>query len=234
MCALEKNMKIIALCGFKESGKTTTFKYVQKLAEEKGLTAREVSFANRLKEVCSQTFCVPRSHFDDQSIKEVPFNSPKILGKDEVVNILEAYNMDKRVEGHVLAKFIRDFKPVELKHPRAIAQFVGTELLRSLRDDIHCETLKDIMNEQSREVDVFVITDCRFLNELEYFKNEDTFSSFFIHRISAYESFINQFDAGESHPSEIETLKLIPKCKILDNNGNLDNYMDILSKKINL
>lgn len=223
-------MKIIALCGFKQSGKSTAFEIIKDQNSNK--VVKEAAFANRLKEVCSLVFKIPRNHFDDQDIKEVPFVEPLIMTKEHAMQILELYNMDSKVDGAVLAKFIRDFKERELKTPRGIAQYIGTEFLRTLRSDIHCETLKDIMVAQANEVDIFVVTDCRFLNEIVFFKDEETFEPFFIHRLDAYDSFLVELEAGKSHPSEIETLSLIPKCKILNNNKNKEDFANEIKNKV--
>ena len=223
-------MKIIALCGFKQSGKSTAFDIIKN--QNMGKVVKEAAFANRLKEVCSQVFSIPRNHFDDQEIKEVPFLNNIIMTKEAAIKILELYNMDKKVDGMVLADFIRNFKEKEMRTPRGIAQYIGTEFLRALRSDIHCETLNDIMKEQEETVDIFVVTDCRFLNEIEYFKNEEAFEPFFIHRLEAYNLFIQELEDGKSHPSEIETLSLIPKCRILKNNMSKEEFFNEIKSKV--
>jgi hypothetical protein len=177
-------MKIIALTGFKRSGKSTFFDlFVQ---QHKDLVIREVSFANKLKDVCSSVFGVPRSHFDDQNFKESLFLTPVMIDKNNIDLILSRYRLEQKLEcTTIISDFLANYKVREVYTPRGLMMYVGTEILRAIKNDVHCEALKEHIESHSSEVDVFVISDCRFINELDYFKESSFFLSFFIHRLKA-------------------------------------------------
>lgn len=222
-------MKIITLCGFKQSGKSTVSEIIKGLNEN--LKIKEVSFAGFLKDVCSNVFSVPRSHFDDQNYKEVPFNNPVLFTKENAREILEQYKMSERVGQVSIANAILGAEG-SFQTPREIAQKIGTNFLRDLRPDIHCDVLKELIFNDKDRADLYIIADCRFENELTYFQSFGEFNAYFIHRLEAYNSFIKELESGKSHPSETETLKLIPKCKIINNNSSLEDLINEIVKKV--
>lgn len=70
-------MRFVGLVGYKQSGKTTVLKYL-----EKNYDAQEIMLAGHLKDVCAEVFNLPRVSFEDQNLKEKPFkklNYPSLI-----------------------------------------------------------------------------------------------------------------------------------------------------------
>lgn len=212
---------VIGLAGVKTSGKSTVADMVRKYL---GDTAKESALANKLKDVSAQVFEVPRSHFDDQSVKEVPFETgPRHLTISSICKILDLFSVDygQRLLDSFLAAGVVN---MPLETPRKIAQIVGTEVLRATGDeDIHCKNMP--MNDNG----VTIVSDLRFPNEFSYFNDlEDiNFVAIYVQRDEA-ESVVTE----DSHPSEKCVFEFSGKCVKLDNNGTFDeldaNVLSIL------
>jgi hypothetical protein len=203
------NKTVIGLAGVKTSGKSTVTNIIKKLIPE----TVEVALADKLKNVSSEVFKLNREQFDKQSLKEVEFENPIILNYNHIVSVLNNFNVYtneeqlKNIYGEIIGR--------ELRSPRDIAQFIGTEILRATGDeDIHCNNLNLVDNQ------VNVISDLRFLNEFEYFSNIEgvEFIPMYVHRTLA-ESAVNE----NSHISEREVFMFSDKCLKIDNNGTLEN-----------
>jgi hypothetical protein len=147
--------------------------------------------------------------------------------------VLLQYDLFNKIEDKTIIRdFLAKYTDVLVSTPRALVIYIGTEVLRKIKDDVHCEALKDYINTHSDNVDVFVISDCRFVNELDYFKDSAVFLPYFIHRPKAYDNFIRELDVGKSHISEIEVLKLIPKCQIIINNNDIESFSREIREKV--
>lgn len=161
-------LKIIGLVGAKGAGKNT----VAKLIREAYPNVREGALADRLKDVCSRHFGIPREAFDDPNLKErylrslVEYNGPAHVGlmKDDVASLLDTYRLPLDPEHISRASRSTFARPIYT--PRQLAQYVGTEILRAVDPDVHCKAL---MENQPKD-GVLIVTDIRFPNELEYFK----------------------------------------------------------------
>lgn len=197
---------LFGISGYAKSGKTT----IASLLAEMGAT--EISFADHLKNVCSSTFNIPREHFDEQSLKEVPFSSPISLSKIDTLEILEKFNeFDDEKNEIVSNKHVG----VHLKSPRHIAQYVGTDILRAIDPEIHVKTA-------FRKIDglpgVFIVPDMRFFNEFEAIKSRNGIT-IGINRKSVAP------DLKSVHESERQIASIVKKCDfVLDNNGSLEKY----------
>ena len=134
---------VIGLAGVKTSGKSTVTNIIRKYFDLK-----EAALAEKLKVASAETFRVARSDFDDQRYKEVPFaEGPKILTEDSIRSLLTFFkvNPDELIDPVLYTKRIdtyRDIIGMKLESPRKIAQIVGTEVLRRVGEDIHCENLE--------------------------------------------------------------------------------------------
>ena len=70
-------MKIVALSGWKGSGKDTLANY---LVDRYGF--KRLAFADPLKDMVSEEYGIPRSHLDDPAFKEKPILSLPISPRD--------------------------------------------------------------------------------------------------------------------------------------------------------
>ena len=197
---------IITLVGVKRSGKSTTFNYLKEIFP----SVTEITLANKLKNVCSEVFNVPRSAFDDDR-KEQPLDKAVQLYPAHVVDICAKFDINNLSEGE-----INPHVGVILPTPRRIAQFVGTEILRSFGANIHCEhAVKDLSDNCFG-----VVTDCRFWNEFNYFKD----NSYYFIPIYVDNKKAEEKAQGDNHASERDVLDIAKQCLFtLDNNGTLED-----------
>ena len=166
---------VIGLVAPKEAGKTTTTNMMAEF-----INIKESAFADKLKNVCSKASGIPRVNFDDQSLKEVPFEKPVLLNLTMISQILDEYGAELP-ETSKLQHLID--KP--LVSPRHIAQIVGTELLRDLVSrNVHIDNVP-IYNDA-----VTVISDTRFENEYDVMKDKDN--------IDYYPAYIYRKEAEEA------------------------------------
>lgn len=193
--------------GVKQAGKTTAFKFIQ----EQFPFVQEIALADKLKNECSAVFGIPRNHFDASNLKEKELEQPVYLDENNVAAVIERfglqYDFDKNVRPHM---------GTILHTPRQVAQYIGTEVLRSLDSDVHCKgPILDLP-----ESGFFVVTDMRFPNEYEFFQKNysDTFFPFYINNYAAEAK-----AAQDSHASEKHILNIAKKCERIDNNGGLED-----------
>lgn len=196
--------RVIGLIGNKESGKSTT----ARLIKEQFPTAQEVMLAGHLKRVLSEVFSLPLRIFEDQELKEKEILPNLILEKDIIQAIFKAFSMNLTEE--TLKKHLDK----EFKTTRKIMQYVGTDVLRAIDPDIHLKwALKNV------EAPLLIISDIRFPNEFDYFKNNTLFLSVGISRIQNKEK--------DLHSSEIQIEKMIEGCDvILKNNKDLEFFKE--------
>lgn len=200
---------IIGLVGVKTSGKSTAANIIKDILEE---NVAESALADKLKNVCSEVFNIPRENFDRQDLKEIPFKINKMLTKQAITLILAGFGIEttEQLINHYIKNNIVD---KELMSPRHVAQVVGTEVLRAAGDeDIHCKNVN--LNDK-----ITIISDVRFPNEFSYFNNlsDDTvFLPFYIQRDDAEDKI-----TPDSHPSETSVFTFCEKCIKLNNNRDL-------------
>lgn len=193
---------VIGIVAPKEAGKTTTTNMLSEF-----LDIRESAFADKLKNSCSVAFGIERVRFDDQSLKEVSFETPEVLTEERILKILSFYVEDpsKINYQHLINK--------PLTSPRHIDQIVGTELLRDCVDkNVH------INNVPIHKDFITVISDTRFENEYEVMKERGD--------IAYYPVYVFRKQAEDearksNHISETDFFKFKDKCYLLDNNGDL-------------
>jgi hypothetical protein len=201
---------VIGLVGVKTSGKSTTADIMKKNLQSNVI---EAALADKLKNVCSEVFNVSRESFDRQDLKEIPFNSNKILTKEKISLILTGFGI-KATEDLINLYDTKNITDRLLSSPRQIAQIVGTEVLRAAGDeDIHCKNVNLGDN-------VTIISDVRFPNEFNYFNtlSNTMFLPFYIQRNEAEEK-ITQ----DSHPSETSVFIFRDKCIKINNNEGLQS-----------
>lgn len=203
---------VIALIGAKGAGKTTAFNAMQDL-----LDVQEITLASKLKDVSSEVFNVPRIHFDSHAFKEKDLEDPVFLTAENVSQVFEKYDLKPNFD-----KYIRPHIGKVLHTPRQIAQYIGTEVLRTYNPDIHCdEAVKRVTNR------VGVVTDMRFPNEYSYFKEKyPKFYPIYINNIGAEVA-----ASKDTHASEAYLKDLAKKAvKTLPNNSSIKEFQESVRK----
>lgn len=193
-------MKIIGLTGFAKSGKSTAAEIL------KSLGGQEVAFAKHLKDVCSAVFGVERSHFDDQAFKEIPFDKEIVIQKWDLSEILEMFEIDKRF----LATSILAHRGKHMTSPRHVAQYIGTEVLRSIDENIHIKMAFKLNADSTAKF--LICSDVRFDNELKAVQ-EAGGTMFGIWR----EAIVPK-DLKNLHPSEKEIPSLVKRSDLVFHN----------------
>jgi len=156
---------LIAFSGNKFAGKDTAAEVLIKRHNFK-----RIGLADKLKDICSEVFNIPRLDMDDPSKKEDPFKTQIYISSNHLENLLrrlldDGFEFDYEV---ALGQICRDFYGKSLSSIRDMLQTVGTDIFRNyIKDDIWLEYIK---KELSPEKNI-VITDARFKNEREYLKN---------------------------------------------------------------
>lgn len=210
--------RVIGLVGLKQSGKSTVFKFIEELAP-KGVKVHEAKFAARLKEACHAASGLPYEYFEDAVLKEATLDKPIKFDTNAYKTVMDMFNITPE-EDRILLLF---------RTPRKMLQIVGTEILRRHRPGIHVQTLLDTMPRSG----IVVITDVRFQDEFKELENEfnEQFFPYYIENARA------ESQASGGHASETQPKKLKKKCKILSNQGTLDelreNVQHMLSEVIN-
>jgi len=211
-------IKVIGFTGVKKSGKTTAFDAIKAIYP----SVIEIQLAKKLKDVCSEVLKIPRKHLDDQRYKEKPFEEPIYLEKSMLKEIVEAYGHRFRFTNQA-----RMHVGVLLETPRRAAQYIGTEVLRELSEDIHCEGAIMGLPKEG----IFVVTDMRFPNEFHFFNNHYRF--FYPFYIQRTREELN--GAKDMHPSEKLVFETAKSCiKITNNNsrGEFERKVQDLAREI--
>jgi energy-coupling factor transporter ATP-binding protein EcfA2 len=206
---------IIAFCGSKFSGKSTSAKMIAEILP--GQT-EELAFAEHLKLTCSKVFGVDMKYFLDPNLKEVEMDSYVNLTPKNVEQVFKEfdvtnYEYDKHVRPHVAQVF---------ETPRSLLQYVGTEILHPIDPLIHAKiTLK-----KKDPTKLSIITDLRFLLEFEYLMNTQA-EGFFIPVYVANQK-AEFAAAGDTHKSEQDLKTFKVQCVQMENNGTLPELRDKL------
>lgn len=201
-------MKIIGLTGFAKSGKSTAAEILKEMG------GVEVAFAKHLKDVCAVVFNIPRSHFDDQKYKEIEFNNPIRLRPTDIADILDYFEVPKRLQPAVMLAH-----HVYLKSPRHVAQYIGTEVLRSIDKDIHIKMAFKLAS--SSNALFLICSDMRFDNELKYVENTDGLT------IGISRKAVFPTNLENLHPSEKEIPNLISRSDVvIENEGTIESFQE--------
>lgn len=156
---------IIAFSGRKFAGKDST---AEGLIRFHGF--KRIGLADRLKDVCSHVFEIPRTDMDDPSKKEALFDNPVTINPDHIKHLLELLVYDEFVFNFesTCKDICKIFIGKNLTSIRDMLQVVGTDICRNfIQDDIWLSYVKYKIN---NDFDNIVITDARFKNERDYLK----------------------------------------------------------------
>jgi hypothetical protein len=201
-------MKVIGMCGPKQSGKDTTASMMKKSIP--GL--ENLALAGYLKDVCSAVFNVNREYFDHQKMKETLFPVVKLVEEKNLLQVLGLYAtfLDDSSIWYGLPETLPS---TIVRTPRELLQFIGTDILRTYRPDIHL----DVAAKSASPSGSYVITDCRFQNEIKWVQRQGG-KVFYIDRPEAEK---RMFES--SHISEKGIADLRFKCDyVIQNYGSLE------------
>jgi hypothetical protein len=208
-------IKLIAFCGAKESGKSTS----AEILKSKIVNIEEVAFAGHLKKTCAKVFNIDIKYFLDTALKEKELDSYYRLTKEYIEQIFSEFEVtefdyDKHVRPHMGQVF---------DTPRKILQYVGTELLQPIDKLIHVNyTLRKV------NPDVLtVFTDLRFPHEFDSLATRPDFLSVYVDNLKA-----EQAASSDSHASERGWQKFKHLCVRLDNNKDISWLMSGIQKII--
>lgn len=199
---------IVAFCGSKGSGKSTSadlFKaFVMKPTEE-------IAIAGHLKEVCAKIFGISYARFIDPTLKEVELEDYIVLDAANVQAVLKAFFIEKYdYDNHVRTHIGR-----VIRTPRALLQYIGTEVLHPIDPLVHVKVALKKKNPDR----LTLITDLRFIAEFNYFKENYAtgFTPVYVRNPAA------ELKASvDAHPSERQFEQFKMQCRILDNQGSMD------------
>lgn len=214
---------IIAFCGSKGSGKSTSATLFKELS---GLQTEEIAIAGHLKEVSSHVFGVEYDKFINPSLKEVELETYIVLDAKSVQAVLTQffvadYDFDKIVRPHIGRV---------LRTPRALLQYIGTEVLHAVDPLIH---VKAAIQKKDKSK-MTVITDLRFAAEFDYF---NTSSPFMFMPVYVKNSAAEVAASADAHPSERQFEQFKTRCRLLDNEGSMselgDKIRDLVKEVVN-
>jgi hypothetical protein len=200
-------MIVFGLIGAKGAGKTTAFKIMKELNPE----IVEITLAKKLKETCANIFELPFEIFDDPKLKEKTLDIPIYLSRDSIEAILISFGQVLNFNAYIRHHIGKIFTT-----PRKAMQYIGTEILRSIDENIHCEQASENINGKKSAV----VTDIRFPSEAKFFqKNYNDFLMLYIKNTHAEMAAQVDNHASERH---LETLK--KGALIIENETSIDAF----------
>ncbi len=210
--------KVIVLVGPKSCGKTTTFNLLKENVERdfEGKVVVELTLAGKLKSTVGSVFNLSHAQLNDPVLKEAYLEDPIYIEAAQVEALVEQFGHKADYNTH-----IRDHVGKVCNTPRELLQYVGTQVLRRLDDNIHINTLiKQINDDENR---VYVVTDARFTNEFEFFEKAfgRNFVPLYIKNPNA-EVIADQ----ATHESETQYRQFRNRCALVDNNSTIPHLLN--------
>ena len=148
---------IVGIAGYKNTGKNTA---AEALVNGHGF--EEYSFAGPIKKACSAAFDIPYAVLEHTDKKDAPFPHPMYIDEIELFGLIRHLQKYQPITNKDIASMILLSANVPLNTPRALLQFIGTELVRAVVDtnfwtNALLKSIADVPNA--------VVTDARFPNE---------------------------------------------------------------------
>ena len=132
-------------------------------------------------------------------------------------------DLNKESISSLSKKALLKVENVLIKTPRKLAQLVGTEVLRTFHSDIHLISASRCLSKDKLNI----VTDCRFLNEAAYFRDNFGAEVVFIQNNYTEAQASEARKLGTLHISEEEMFHIKKKAThILDNNGTLEDLRE--------
>lgn len=198
---------IIAFCGSKGSGKSTSAVLLKKVFIGE---TEELAIAGHLKQTCSEVFGLNQELFINPSLKELELEDPIVLDAANIEAVfrqffVQNYNFNSHVRPHI-SKI--------LTTPRKLLQYIGTEVLHPIDPLIHIRATMQ-KKDQSK---LTILTDLRFVNEFEFLTENfnDSFLPVYVRNPTA------EIAASvDAHPSERQFELFRNACTVLDNTESM-------------
>ena len=152
---------IIALAGRKQSGKSTSCDYIQMVIREKfpKLSSKIYSFADPLKQ--------------DICIDILGLTYEQCYGTDEDKNTLTSLKWKDMPEYNITWTWNDEYHESGYMTARQVMEYVGTGIFRRMKNNVWSEaTINKI---KSENIDIALVADCRFPNEVEIIQNNQGF-----------------------------------------------------------
>lgn len=238
-------MKVIAISGWKRSGKDTAAEH---LIKEYGF--KRIAFADPLKDRVAEEFEIPRSHCDDPAFKEAPILHLPVLPKDAFSLTLSKFMARefRSADGRTPMELVEDgsggvlglmsyrsvFGAPDATQvywtPRALCILKGSSN-RTVRSDYWVKAaidkaknmakpnkdLESIYGEGYGVYENFVISDLRYKSELTQMKQ-----AFGKDLVTVR---VNRFDTCESQDPSERDLDNASFDVVLDNKGTLEEFI---------
>ena len=185
---------VVGLHGPAGSGKDTIGDY---LVEKCGWTGK-LSFAENLKEMCKAIFFLTDYDVRDQEGKQAMFSKPKVFTNRNLGSVM--FWMTKTHPHTFIPRAsmdkVKSLVGTELRNPREILQFIGTDICRELINTYHVDIV--VQKIKDSPDGMFVITDVRFPNEGDLILDDLGGTVFLVDRPDPSAKNINR-----EHPSEV-------------------------------
>lgn len=237
--------QLIVMVGPKQSGKDTALA----LLKDEKLVSGKIAMAGPLKKICCSVFEMHHTLVHDVDLKELPFKGgPKVLDrkllrrlKDEITTYVPPVDQYGRILYNINKVPVHGFENREFQTPRELLQIIGTDFIRKrvhtdyhLMASFHPSYLK---KSGITEDSIAMVTDCRFLNEYEYLRNNFSgiIKTIYVERPEAEANL-----AEATHASELGVLDIKKSLEgdenafIIKNDGTLDDFKAKLKQVLNL
>ena len=149
--------ELIGIAGAKFSGKSTS---AALFCSEYGFS--EISFAFPLKRATGLSFGIDMESFEKPELKEKPFSSPRSISLGDLLKFRTNLEQYGTITDHEVCSMYKVSKGIEIKHPRHLLQYLGTDLIRNF---VHTDFWVTAIMTDIENKDKVVISDARFPNE---------------------------------------------------------------------
>jgi len=211
-------MKVIAISGWKRSGKDTLAEFLVK-----DFNFRRIGFADPLKDMVAQEYDIPRDHLDNPSYKEAPLTQYPVDPKDDfskkMTDIMfgEFRNLQGKKSNH--GSFVSSKLAGEKLYwtPRALAILKGS-VNRSVASDYWVRTaVNKIAFDTTHPEQLYVISDLRYKSEMALLR------AFFGDNLVTIR--VNRFTHSESTDPSERDLDDAQFDHVIENKGTLDEFL---------
>lgn len=209
--------KIVAFCGSKGSGKSTSAAIFKEVSTSE---VEEIAIAGHLKEACAKVWNVSMSQFLDPKLKEVEFMTYIVLGRKDLETLLREFNITASVDNYTRPHIGRI-----IRTPRMLLQYIGTEVLHPIDPLVHIK-MAMVKRDKTKTT---LITDLRFVAEFRYLK--ENYDSEFV-PVYVQNPYAEVAASVDSHPSERQYIEFIPQCRLLPNMRTLSDLRSDITRLV--